>query len=235
MRATDLQGLLARPGRGQHQSATNRQNMSAQSQADMWMEAARAGDSVALSKLLATHYPHLRARAETRMDPAIKARGGPEDILQEVYLRVFRQIGQFQDRGPNSFLNWVYTILDHTLVDARRAARRQRRDVEREIGAAAPGGSSSYWNLLDQVHADSGTPSRVVRREEAFGALLTCLTRLSESQQEVIRLRFLDGLSVAEAAERLGKSEDAVVALTRRALDALRVSMDRLGEFTRGL
>jgi RNA polymerase sigma-70 factor (ECF subfamily) len=167
------------------------------------------------------------------MDPAIKARGGPDDVLQEVYLRVFRQIGQFEDRGPNSFINWVYTILDHALVDARRAARRQVRDVDREMAGVA-GNSSSYWNLLEQLHTDTGTPSRVARREEALGALLTCMTKLSEDHQDVIRLRFLEGVSVAETAARLGKSEDAVVALTRRALDALRTAMDRLGEFTRG-
>ncbi len=205
------------------------------SQANIWVGAARQGDSLALSKLLAAHYPHLRARAETRMDPAIKARGGPEDILQEVYLRVFRQIGQFEDRGPNSFLNWIYTILDHALIDARRAARRQVRDVEREVAPGAAPDSSSYWNLLEQLHTDTGTPSRVVRREEACGALLTCLARLSEDQQQAIRLRFLEGVSVAETARRLDRSEQAVVALTRRALDALRLSMDHLGEFTRGL
>jgi RNA polymerase sigma-70 factor (ECF subfamily) len=169
------------------------------------------------------------------MDPAIKARGGPDDILQEVYLRVFRQIGQFQDRGPDSFLNWVYTILDRKLIDIRRAERRQVRDVAREARAGAGADSSSYWNLLDQLHADSGTPSRVVRREEALGALLTCITDLSEAHHQVIQLRFLEGLSVAEVAQRLGKSEAAVVALTRRALDALRASMDRMGEFTRGV
>jgi len=209
--------------------------MAEHSQADIWVGAAQRGDEHALAKLLAAHHPHLRARAETRMDPAIKARGGPEDILQEVYLRVFRQIGQFEDRGPNSFLNWIYTILDHTLVDARRAARRQVRDVEREVAAGAAADSSSYWSLLDQLQTDSGTPSRVVRRDEALGALLTCLARLSADQEQVLRLRFLEGLSVGETAGRLGKSEDAVVALTRRALDALRAAMDRLGEFTRGV
>ena len=41
-------------------------------------------------------------------------------------------------------------------------------------------------------------------------------------------------LPITEVAERIGRSDDAVVALTRRALDALRTAMDNLGEFTRG-
>ena len=94
--------------------------------------------------------------------------------------------------------------------------------------------ANSYWNLFDHIYGDSGTPSRVVRREEALGALLPCLDDLSEAHRQVIQLRFLEGLSTSETALRLGKSEPAVVALTKRALEALRKRMDRLGEFTRG-
>jgi len=207
--------------------------MTGQSQAEIWVEAARRGDGLALAKLLAACHPRLRARTEARMDPAVKARSGPDDILQEVYLQVFRRIKSFEDRGPDSFLNWVYTILDRKLIDLGRAARRQVRDVKREVPAVAVT-SESYWNLLDRLHADSGTPSRVVRQQEALGALLTCLADLSEIHQKVIRLRFLEGLSVDEVATRLGKSKAAVVALSKRALTALRASMDGLGEFTRG-
>jgi RNA polymerase sigma-70 factor (ECF subfamily) len=208
--------------------------MTQRSQIDTWVTAARQGDGLALAKLLASCHPRLRARAETRMDPALKARGGPDDILQEVYVQVFRRIGQFENRGPGSFLKWVYTILDHKLVDIRRAARRQVRDVSREVAAGVGTDSGSYWNLLDQLQADSGTPSRVVRREEALGALLRCISDLPESHHRVVQLRFLEGLSVAEVAARLNKSEAAVVAQTKRALDTLRGAMDRMGEFTRG-
>jgi RNA polymerase sigma-70 factor (ECF subfamily) len=208
--------------------------MTEQSQFHGWVAASQRGDRLALAKLLASCHPRLRARAEARMDPAIKVRGGPDDVLQEVYLQVFRQIDRFEDRGPASFLSWVYAILDHKLVDLQRAGRRDMRDVAREVPAAVRSDSSSYWNLFDQVYADTGTPSRVARRQEALGALLACVSGLSESHRQVIQLRFLEGLALGEVAARLGKSEAAVVALTRRALDALRASMNRLGEFTRG-
>ena len=57
----------------------------------------------------------------------------PEDILQTVYLEVFRQLGRFEDRGEDSFLNWVLTILDSKIIDAHRALHRQKRDVAREV------------------------------------------------------------------------------------------------------
>jgi RNA polymerase sigma-70 factor (ECF subfamily) len=208
--------------------------MTEHDQTSIWVTAARAGDRLALAKFLAAHYPRLRARAEAGMNAAMKARSDPDDILQEVYVDVARQIDHFEEHGQGSFLNWVLTILDHKLVDAQRAARCKARDVDREVQVAAGSESSSYWNLLDNVYADPATPSRVVRRDEALSALLTCVADLSEPQRQVVQLRYLEGLSLDEVATRLRKSKAAVAALSKRALEALRRSMDRLGEFTHG-
>ena len=207
--------------------------MMERSQTEIWVAAAQSGDRLALAKLLTTYHPRLRSRAAAGMDAAMKAKSGPDDILQEVYLSIARQIHRFENRGPDSFLNWVHAILNHKLVDARRAAHCQVRDVRREVPAGVAV-DDSYWNLLDNLYAESGTPSRVIRREEALGALLSCIDDLSESHRQVIRLRFMEGLSVDEVAARLGKSNAAIVALSKRALEALRKSMDRRGEFTHG-
>lgn len=200
---------------------------------ESWIEAAQRGDRLALAKVLTAYHPRLRARAAAQMDAALAARSGPDDVLQEVYLDVARQIGRFENRGSDSFLSWMYAILNHKLVDVRRAVHAQARDPQREV-AAYGGSADSYWSLLDRVYAESGTPSRVARREEALGALSSSISNLSELHRRVIQLRFLEGLSVDEVAARLGKSAAAVVALSKRALAALRANMDRQGEFTRG-
>jgi RNA polymerase sigma-70 factor (ECF subfamily) len=207
--------------------------MSAQNQTEIWVAAAQSGDRLALAKLLTACHPQMRSWAVAGMDPAVRARCGPDDILQEVYVDVARQIRQFENRGPGSFLSWIHGILNHKLIDARRAAHAQARDVRREVRAEAVP-DDSYWNLLDHVYAESGTPSRVVRREEALRGLLSCLTELSETHRQVIQLRFLEGLSVEQVAQRLDKTNAAIVALSKRALEALRAAMDRRGEFTHG-
>ena len=204
------------------------------SQVQVWVEAAQEGDPLAVAKLLAAYHPILRSRVECRLDANLRARYEPEDVLQQTYIQVLKEIAHFEDRGPNSFVNWVFTILDHKLIDVRRTAHRQARSVTREMPAEIAGPSKSYLSLLDYVYADSASPSRVVRRDEAIGAMLACVSGLSESHRQVLQLRFLDGLPVAEVAQRLGKTDGAVVALTKRALDALRKAMDRLGDFTRG-
>jgi len=200
-------------------------------QTEMWVTAATAGDQLALAKLLALYHPVLAQRVAGRLEASLRARVSPEDVLQEVYLQVFRQVTGFEAREPQSFLNWVLTILDHKLVDVHRCAHREQRDIDRESPAAA-GATHSYWDLLDHVYRDTTTPSRVVRRDEAVSALAACIGELSEAHRQVIELRFLAGLPVAEIARRLGKSEDAVVALTQRALKALRDAMTAHGEHT---
>jgi RNA polymerase sigma-70 factor (ECF subfamily) len=198
-----------------------------------WLRHAQEGDLSALSKLLALHHPGLRAHLEARMEPALRACLEPEDVLQQAYLAAHQNLDRFEDRGPNAFLNWILTIVDNKLADARRAVHRRKRDIARERAAPAGGASESCFNLLEQLYAHSGTPSRVIRREEAVGALLASLSRLSDVHQQVIQLRFLDGRPVRDVAAQLGRSEAAVVKLTQRALEELRRLMDDLGEFTR--
>lgn len=204
------------------------------SQIQTWVQDAQRGDRLAVAKLLAAYHPVLRSRVGSRLDFALRSRYEPEDVLQQTYLQVLKEIRHFQARGPNSFVNWVFTILDHKLIDLRRMAHRQARNIARETPVAATGPSQTYLNLLDYVYADSTSPSREVRQNEAIGALLACVSGLSEPHRQVLHLRFLQGLPVVEVAARLGKTEGAVVALTKRALDALRKAMDQLGEFTRG-
>lgn len=203
-------------------------------QVQTWVTAAQQGDDLAVSKLLALYHPILRSRVASRLDNALRARYEPEDVLQQVYVQVLKEVGRFESRGPNSFLNWVFTILDHKIIDVRRAAHRQIRAIARETPADTLGPSASYLNLLDYVYCDSETPSRAARRDEAVGALLTCVSALNISHREVLELRFLQGMAVADVAQALGKTDGAVVALTKRALDALRKSMDQMGEFSRG-
>jgi RNA polymerase sigma-70 factor (ECF subfamily) len=204
------------------------------SQSDTWVAAARAGDALAVSKLLASIHPALRARVAARLSPAVRGKVEPEDVLQQVYLKVFSRLDRFEGDDLTAFFSWVATIVDHELVDVKRGLHCRKRDVAREVPAVGQSPSASCLNLLDQLFADSVTPSRVVRRDEAVGALLACLAELPDHHREVLHYRFIDGEPVATVAERLGISRDAVVARTRSALGALRKAMDRMGDFTRG-
>lgn len=68
-----------------------------------------------------------------------------------------------------------------------------------------------------------------------MAAVVSCLEKLSDAHRDVLELRFLPGLSVADEASRLGTPEASIVAVPRRALAALRTAMDEHGEFIRSV
>ncbi len=199
----------------------------------IWLRQAKQGDSVAMAKLLVAYHSTIKARATEKMGRTLRARMEPDDVLQETYLQATRQMRQFEGKDPHTFLNWVLTILDNRILNATLAMHRQRRDISREVSQASGMAGSSCMNLLDQLYRASATPSQVVRRGEAVAVLSSCLAGLSDSHAKVLQLRFLDGNSVEEVALRMNISKPAVVALTGRALKALRKSIDCVGELTR--
>lgn len=191
---------------------------------------ARKGDEQAVCRLLVLYHPRLKARLLRQMDPVMKSKMEPEDILQQVYLETFRAIGQFEYQGPDSFLRWMYAILDRKLIDEHRALRAERRDVRREAKpAAASAGQTTYIDLLARVTAGGTTPSQVVRKEEALGVLAACVATLPDHYREVIQMRFIEARPVAEVAERLGRSIGSIHMICHRALKQLRDQAEKLG------
>ncbi len=207
--------------------------MSQQQQLEHWITAARGGDRLALTKLLAVHHALMRTRATRQLVGELQGRFDPDDVLQEAYLDVIRQISTFRGDGVGPFVSWLGRIVDHKIIDIRRGAHAHKRDIKREQPVAVAE-SQSYLDLLDVVQQESDTPSRVIRGQEAIGAIAACVSELSDAHREVIELRFLQGLPLAKVAARMNRSEAAVAALCQRALRELRIHMDRRGEFTRG-
>lgn len=191
---------------------------------------ASAGDEQALQRLLVMYHPRLRSRLMRHMDAAMRARMEPEDILQQVYLEAFRAMAQFKYRGKDSFLRWLFTILDRKLIDEHRSLHAERRDVRREIKPiASPNVSGSYADLLSRLRADTHSPSRVIRSREAVSRLDACLEHLPEHYREVVRLRFLHGLPVADVARQLRRSIGSIHMICHRALAQLREEFEQMG------
>ncbi len=191
---------------------------------------ARKGDQQAARRLLVLYHPRLRARLLRKMDPVMRSKIEPEDILQQVYLESFRAIENFTYQGEDSFLRWMYAILDRKLIDEHRAQRAERRDVRREVKpAASSGNQTTYVDLMARIMATSHTASRVVRKEEALGVISACVATLPDHYRDVIQMRFIEGRPVAEVAEVLNRSVGSVHMICHRALRQLREQAEKLG------
>ena len=133
--------------------------------------------------------------------------------------------------GPAQFYGWLEQVVRNELRQAARHARQRKRDVGREAGcgaAAGPAGrgfADTCTDLLNRLSASGTSPSSAFSRQEAVGAVLAGLARLSDDQRAVVRLRFLEDVPAAEIARQLGKSEPAIHMLCHRGLKALREKM----------
>ena len=168
---------------------------------------AKEYDREALSQLYRRHvgaiyrYTHLRVGRE---DLA-------EDLTADVFLKMLEGIGSFDYRGV-PFAAWLFRIAHDRVVDYfRRQAG--KKTVSLSEGLSAPGEG----------------PAAMTEAALARERLRQALGRLTEEQQQVMVLKFGEGLTNAEVGRLLGKSEGAVKSLQHRALTSLRRFLEKEG------
>ena len=184
------------------------------------VEQAVAGDRAAIQSLLSRNHHRLAGVIEARIPTDLRGVLAADDVCQEAYVAVFQQVHALRERTAPAFRAWLTAIVERKLVDAIRALRAKKRGGDRhEITGEVD--VSSVVQLLDLVAVHERTPSRSVARREMVADLHVAMRALSEDHQQVLRLRFLEGLSVADTATQMARSDGAVVMLCKRALRQL--------------
>jgi len=160
----------------------------------LWLRA-QAGDEAAYREALSQIALRVRGYMRRRL------RGLPdevEDLVQETLLAMHLQRGTYDAAVPVSA--WVLAIARHKLVDLWRR-RGRREDLHDDLAEL----DESAWAVMDR---DGGARRDLARLLEA----------LPEAQRLAIVLTKLEGLSVAEASQRLGASESAIKVQVHRGL-----------------
>ncbi len=167
------------------------------------------GDRRATQELLATVramvLPYCRARLG-RQQRVIRS---AEDVAQDICLAVVAALARYQVRGL-SFRAFVYGIAAHKVIDAFRAAGRDRSEPMADVDDAA---------------VDHDGPEQRVLQAEQSERLGRLLAVLSDRERETLVLRVALGLSAAETAQAVQSTPGAVRVLQHRALARLRVAM----------
>jgi RNA polymerase sigma-70 factor (ECF subfamily) len=189
------------------------------------IDAAIAGDAAAVEQLLLIYYSRLQQYVGPKISPHARRHFGAEDILQLVFAQAFRDIARFESRGEGSFFAWLKTIADHRIIDSLRAIGRGQLGIQ--LSWANFGDASSIQPLIDIVGHDSGSPSKAAAEHEAIQAIQVAIASLPEDQEQVIRLRYLQGKSVEEIAAETGRTEGAVRGLIHRGKQNLCQAMER--------
>lgn len=190
-----------------------------------------AGDAAAIQELLLLHYDPLAARLAHAIPADLQGTIAVEDVLQEAFADAVRHIATFEARGEGALAGWLAAIADNRLIDLIRAARALKRGGGQ---ARVDGGAtdrSSVDDLLAQLAVNERTPSRSVAGHEAATAIRRALAGLSDDYRKAIQLRYFDGLSVAETASRMNRTEPAVHMLCHRAIAQLRELLGSASDF----
>jgi RNA polymerase sigma-70 factor (ECF subfamily) len=172
------------------------------------VDRASAGDAHAFGELyerfLDPIYRYLYVRLGSRADA--------EDLAEQVFLKAWEAIGRFKWQGK-PFLAWLYRVAHNVLVDFTRARKNalSLNDDERPLEVMSEAATVELGQTIDA--------------ELLAGAV----SELTEEQQQVITLKFLEGYDNARIAQVMDKREGAIRALQLRALLSLRRVLQRQG------
>ncbi len=165
---------------------------------DATLDRARAGDADALAAIWRIYQPQLLRYLSSQ------ATGATDDVASQVWLDVERSISGFEGDGE-AFRRWLFTIGRRRAIDfARREQRRREVSVD-PLDGAIDGDVDEEFDV--QEHLD---PIKIL------------LSELPPDMAQVLMLRVVRDLSVAETAEQTGLSEANVRVLMHRGLGLLR-------------
>ena len=135
----------------------------------------------------------------------VMSKSDSEDITQEVFIRAWKNIHKFQERG-RPFAAWLFAIARNLITDHHR-------------------GKKALLPLDDVIDSAEDVKINLEKAaEDSFdhAHLRRAITKLKGDKQKVIAMRFFDGYSYAEIAKMMKKSEGAVRVVQYRALQDLR-------------
>jgi RNA polymerase sigma factor (sigma-70 family) len=168
------------------------------------MTAAQEGDRQAYETLLTEVAILVRAFARKRL-PLWES---VEDVVQETLLSIHQHRHTYDPQ--RSFLQWMYAIAYHRLIDF---VRKQKRKNSREVSEL-----KGFEEVIDQRQKqDAGL----------FHLLYQALSRLSSRQQKIVRMLKFDELSVKEISAQTGMSESLVKVTAHRGYKNLRKLLER--------
>src|SRR5262245_39346618 len=189
------------------------------------LDRAAAGDPEAPGDLMARHRAALRRFVDLHLDPAVRARVDPSDVVQEAHADMARQLADYLARRPMPFHLWARKAAYNRLLNARRDHQAARRDVRREAASPAASSVALARSILDP----GPSPSEAAAARELAERVAAAVARLDEADREVLLMRQVERLPYEEVACLLGVTAEAARQRYGRALIRLRRALAGLG------
>jgi len=157
-----------------------------------------------------------------------------EEVVQDTWIAVLKGLDRFE--GRSSFKTWIFTILSNR---AKTRATRENRYVPLELNDEPDDTDSGMPHFYPANHPHAGVwvdgyiphkweniPETQLLGQETRGIIFRTIESLSPNQQQVIRLRDIDGFSAEEVCNMLQLSESNQRVLLHRARERVRQALD---------
>ncbi|MCB9878446.1 MAG: sigma-70 family RNA polymerase sigma factor [Planctomycetes bacterium] len=171
---------------------------------------ASAGNRDAGDRLFARAADRVLLFIRLRLGQGLRARFDPQDVLQEVFTHAHRDLARFDTAGTSDpergFVHWLCALAEHRIRDLAAYHRARRRDPARE--------ARDVTAVLRELHRSGHGPATSLVRREQRDRLGAAIDALDDADRAVLLMRFFEGLTLEQIAERSGQSPSSV----RRAL-----------------
>ncbi len=151
-------------------------------------------------------------------------RDDADDLLQEVFVRVVRMIGKYEDDGR--FEAWLFRIAMNLARDRVRRIRKSPIVLAAEPRSGGEEGRPA--DPLDPADGDRLAPDEALELADQVDRLQQALGQLGDAEREVIMLRHFSAMSFNEIAEMMGTPLGTALARAHRGLKRLRRIMEGL-------
>lgn len=176
------------------------------------------GDRAAFDRLYRDTSPHLLGVILRIQSDRAQA----EDVLQEVYVNVWRSAQSFNP-ALSQARTWLNSVARNRAIDSLR----RRQSEPHTVSRFQAGPDEDDTDMLQDIAADTPGPLDLLEQASNARALTDCMRGLSGEQQHSLALAYYQGLTHAEVAEQMGHPLGTVKSWVRRGLQGLKNCLER--------
>jgi RNA polymerase sigma-70 factor (ECF subfamily) len=140
-----------------------------------------------------------------------------EDVVQETFLRAYRQLGRFESRA--NFSTWLHRIAVNCSIDLIRS--RPHKEAAHETADL-----EHYGAVLDATEPTQASPERLMLSTEVQERITAAMASLSRMERAAFVLRHFEGHSIDDISRALGLKTNATKHSIFRAVRKMRTALE---------
>ncbi len=170
------------------------------------------GDQKTIENFYRRYKPRLLAYIQKKVESRVA-----EDILQETFLSALDSLPSF--KGDSSLSSWLFSIARHEIVDYYR-----KKKIKKIV--------FSHFPFLEKLVSQALSPEIALEKKELKDKIKQTFIAISEGKRKILRLKYVEGLSVSKIARKLGityKAAESRLSRARRAFQKEFAFQDKKG------